>query len=144
MTNKIKHLEMIQGVISRMASNSFALKGGTIALVSGIFVFASRMSNFQYFLVALIPVVFFWILDSYYLQLERKYRKLYDFVRKIESDEGIDFDMNYQKVCVDIEDSKTLCFGNCVLSRSEILFYVPLLLIVFVVSICVSLEFSLW
>jgi len=37
MENKIKHLEMIQGVINRMASNSFALKGWAVTLVSGIF-----------------------------------------------------------------------------------------------------------
>lgn len=28
MENKLKHLEMIQGIINRMASNSFALKVG--------------------------------------------------------------------------------------------------------------------
>lgn len=30
MDNKIKHLEMIQGVINRMAKNSFMLKDGQL------------------------------------------------------------------------------------------------------------------
>jgi hypothetical protein len=34
MGDKIKHLEMIQAVISRLANNSFLLKGWSITLVS--------------------------------------------------------------------------------------------------------------
>ena len=41
MDKKINHLQMIQGVISRMASNSFALKGWAVTLVAGIFALAS-------------------------------------------------------------------------------------------------------
>ena len=37
MENKLKHLQMIQGIINRMASNSFALKGWSVTLVAGIF-----------------------------------------------------------------------------------------------------------
>ncbi|MDL2261683.1 hypothetical protein LJC08_05590 [Methanimicrococcus sp. OttesenSCG-928-J09] len=132
--NQIKYLEMIQAIINRMASNSFALKAGTVALVSGIFVFASRMPNFQYFFVALIPIIFFWILDSYYLQLERKYRELYNYARKIKTGDEIDFNMDYHKVCIDIEDSSKLFFFNCFFSKSEIFFYIPLFLIVMAVS----------
>lgn len=32
MDNKLKHLELIQGVINRMASNSFKLKGWAVTL----------------------------------------------------------------------------------------------------------------
>ena len=34
MEKKIKHLEMIQGVINRMAGNSFALKGWSVTLIA--------------------------------------------------------------------------------------------------------------
>ena len=40
--NKLKHLELIQGIINRMASNSFALKGWAVTLVAGIFALASK------------------------------------------------------------------------------------------------------
>ena len=37
MENKRKHLEFIQGAITRMASNLFFLRGWTISLVAGLF-----------------------------------------------------------------------------------------------------------
>jgi len=43
--NVIKHLEMLQVVISRMAANSFILKGWTVTLVAGNFVLSSTDSG---------------------------------------------------------------------------------------------------
>ena len=63
--SKIRHLEMIQGVINRMAGNSFKLKGWAVTLVAGIFALASRDTDKLYFLIAYIPIVIFWGLDSY-------------------------------------------------------------------------------
>ena len=71
MENRIKHLELIQGIITRMAGNSFMLKGWAVTLVSGIFVLASKDTDKLYFLVAYLPVLIFWGLDSYYLLQER-------------------------------------------------------------------------
>ena len=51
MENKLKHLEMIQGIINRMASNSFALKGWSVTLVAGIFALSSKDANEIYFLI---------------------------------------------------------------------------------------------
>ena len=50
MDNKINHLEMIQGVINRMASNSFMLKGWAVTLAAGIFALASKDADKMYFL----------------------------------------------------------------------------------------------
>ena len=36
MDKKLKHLELVQSVINRMASNSFMLKGWAVTLVAGI------------------------------------------------------------------------------------------------------------
>ena len=38
---KLKHLEFIQGIITRMANNSFMLKGWAVTLVAGIFALSS-------------------------------------------------------------------------------------------------------
>lgn len=81
MEKKLKHLEMIQAVINRMANNSFMLKGWTVTLVAGIFALASKDADKMYFLIAYIPLIIFWGLDSYYLLQERLYRSLYDKVR---------------------------------------------------------------
>jgi len=37
MEKKLKHLEMLQGVINRMANNSFLLKGWSVVLISALF-----------------------------------------------------------------------------------------------------------
>ncbi|WP_373482985.1 hypothetical protein [Acetobacterium sp.] len=46
MENKTKHLEMIQSVISRMAGNSFTLKGWAVTLIAGIFALSETVNNF--------------------------------------------------------------------------------------------------
>ena len=78
---RIKHLEMIQGVINRLAGNSFAIKGWSITLASALIAIAVDKSDGRFTLVALLPVMAFWILDGYFLWQERLFRKLYDAVR---------------------------------------------------------------
>ena len=94
--SKIRHLEMIQGVINRMAANSFKLKGWAVTLVSGIFALASRDTDKLYFLIAYIPIVIFWGLDSYYLLQERLFRSLYNKVRLLDEND-INFSMKATK-----------------------------------------------
>ena len=125
MDKKIKHLEMIQEVIKRMASNSFFLKGWSITLVAGIFALAAKDSNQKFFLIAYFPLIVFWILDTYYLQQERKYRNLYDKVRCIK-EEKVDFSMN---ITQDLINEKTGYF-NCFLSLSEGIFYFPTIVLI--------------
>jgi hypothetical protein len=93
MDNKRKHLEIIQNVIDRMAANSFLLKGWTVTLVSAIFVLSQKDTDGAYLLVAVLPIVAFWMLDGFFLRQERLFRKLYDQVRVLSEDQ-IDFSMN--------------------------------------------------
>lgn len=60
MEKKLKHLEMIQNIINRMANNSFLLKGWAVTLVAGIFALSNKEADKIYFLVAYIPVLVFW------------------------------------------------------------------------------------
>lgn len=53
---KIRHLEMIQDIINRMAQNSFALKGWAVTLISGILILSAKDSNLLFFLLAYIPM----------------------------------------------------------------------------------------
>ncbi len=76
----IAHLPLIQGVINRMGNNSFLIKGWTVTLVAAIFALAATGTNQHFILVALIPIIVFWFLDSYYLKQERLYRELYNDV----------------------------------------------------------------
>ena len=78
----IKHLELIQGVVDRLANNSFAFKAWAIVLVAAVFAFAAGDGNPIFLPIALIPALAFWGLDATYLRQERLFRALYDAVRK--------------------------------------------------------------
>ena len=79
-SEKIKHLEFIQNVISRMNTNSFQIKGWSIVIASALLaIYASTKDNY-FFLVAVFPTLMFWFLDAYYLNQERKFRGLYNDV----------------------------------------------------------------
>ncbi|AIF68432.1 hypothetical protein GZ22_18590 (plasmid) [Terribacillus saccharophilus] len=119
--SKIRYLEMIQNVINRMASNSFLLKGWTVTIVAGLFVFANtREMDSNYILIGLIPAIFFWILDGFFIHQEKLFRKLYEHVTTI-NDSGIDFSMDTSPF---IEDVKN--WFKCIISKTLLIFYLPI------------------
>ena len=79
-----QHLSFIQGVINRMNSNSFSMKGWMVAIVSALCaVYASNpnsCSAYIYFIAAIIADLLFCFLDAYYLKMEKEYRNLYNRV----------------------------------------------------------------
>ena len=92
--NRLAHLEMIQGVINRLSTNSFLLKGWSVILLSAILALASSSDGTTEVLaIGYLPIVTLWLLDAYFLRQERLFRALYDRVRLTEPD-AIDFDMN--------------------------------------------------
>lgn len=78
--SKVKHLELIQNIVSRMNGNSFQIKSWTITLVSAMFAIYATNQNSYFILVSAFPTIVFWFLDAYYLQQERKFRGLYNDV----------------------------------------------------------------
>ena len=127
--NKRKHLEMIQGIINRMAGNLFYLRGWTITLVPGLFAFStSQGASKGYFWLAYLLLLIFWILDGYFLSQERLFRSLYDDVRQRSEDE-IDFSMRTDKYK---KSWKSRPYG-AMFSSTLLWFYVPLALAMLVV-----------
>ena len=72
-----KHLEINQGVISRMAENSRSCKVWCVTLVAAVLVLVARTGQPQHALIALAPTALFFVLDAYYLSLERGFRRSY-------------------------------------------------------------------
>ena len=72
-----KHLALVQGVVNRLAGNSFALKGWSVTLVSALLALAAKDADPRLVLVALLPALTFWGLDGYFLAQERLFRRLY-------------------------------------------------------------------
>ena len=118
-------MEIIQSTISRMASNSFALKGWAVTLVAGIFVLASKDADKTYFLIAYVPIIVFWALDAYYLLQERLFRALYNLVINLEEDE-INFSMDISSKEF---HAKRNNYFDCLISKTGLWFYIPLALI---------------
>ncbi len=132
MEKKLKHLEFIQNVITRMNSNSFLIKGWTITLVSALFALAAKDSNLKFVMVSYIAIPVFWILDGFFIAVEKRYRELYNEVAG--KDKGnIDFKMDASKFN---KDDATWLSG--IFSKTLIPFYgisvATTLLVMFLIS----------
>jgi hypothetical protein len=121
MDNKIKHLEMIQQIIDRMAKNSFSLKGWTVTLISGILFLSTKSEMKSSLFIVYIPIIGFWTLDGYYLQQERIFRAIYDVVRT--SDNDFKFSINPKEI---LKHHKKNKWKSCILSKTECIFYIPI------------------
>ena len=77
---KLKHLEFIQNIITRMNTNSFQIKEWTVTIASAMLAIYAATKNSYFMLVGIFPTCVFWFLDTYYLTQERKFRGLYDDV----------------------------------------------------------------
>lgn len=87
-------MDYIQSAISRMASNSFYLKGWNVTIIAAIVALSFKESDWRIYACALVLNVVFWFLDAYYLMQEKLFRELYDKVSKISDDSLVDFSMN--------------------------------------------------
>lgn len=89
-----KHLEIMQGVIQRMADNSRSCKVWCVTLVSAILVLVARTGKPEHALIALAPTVLFYVLDAYYLALERGFRRSHErFVCKLHKERITESDL---------------------------------------------------
>ena len=126
MEAKLKHLEFIQGVINRMASNSFQLKGWIVVLVSALLVLGVREDRSELVFISVLPVLVFWALDAYFLRQERLYRALYGHVRTLEPAD-INFSMDTSTF-----RCRRLAWPAAVFSKTLIFFYGAVAIAVFV------------
>lgn len=130
MTDKIteeswhKHLEFIQNVVTRMAQNSYLLKGWTVTLVAATFALSLSVTNILLLAVALLPTIAFAILDAYYLRQERLFRTLYDKVRR-NPDSVEAFSLNTSPYSRNVDSIERIIF-----SVSICPFYIPIALLI--------------
>ena len=117
--SRIRYLEAIQRVIDRLSNTSFILKGWAVSLVAGLMALAASGTNQGYVLIAYIPTVVFWLLDAYFLMMERQYRDLFkenaDLSQKLEF-----FSIERQKGDIDL-------YTRSFFSITMLLTYIPLI-----------------
>lgn len=87
-----QYLQMMQDNIARMANNSANCKTWMVTLVAGLCAIGCSISKLNgWIFLTIIPVVVFWYLDTFYLNLERKMRnRELDFIHKMKNDYGFD------------------------------------------------------
>lgn len=123
------HLQMLQAVITRMAGNSFLIKGWTLTIVAAVFALAIDGKQPSLAVVALLPAVGFWLLDSYYLRQERLFRALYDRVRGTAQD-AVDFSMDTAPFQPAVQG-----LLRTALSKTEAGFHGPIVLVVIILAL---------
>ncbi len=142
-TQKMEYLKLIQDVITRMANNSFALKGWAITLVVGLFgISVVNNAGIGFYCIIYIPIITFWFLDTYYLRQERLFRGLYNRVRKM--DESALKEAQYTMVPPLKRDDdfkhKDYNFIRVLISKTEAGLYVPLLGVLTLVILILSIQ----
>jgi hypothetical protein len=132
MDKKHAHLEMIQGIVNRLSTDSFLLKGWTVVLVSALFALAGGQGKPYFVYLAYFPAIAFWVLDAYFLWQERLFRALYDHVRKLK-EEDIDFSMDTSTV-----GSRVKPWSNVILSKTLLIFHGTVLGSIIIVMLLVK------
>ena len=117
---KIKYLEFIQNIVTRMNQNSFMIKGWTVAIVSALLALYADKENELFILISIFPVSIFMFLDSYYLWQERKFRHLYSKVLDEDEAQKVKlFSMNKNVG----NDCYKICYFKALFSVTAVGFY---------------------
>lgn len=71
----LAYIEQLQGIISRMAANSANCKVSAVAVIAAVLAL-SDYNGTERCLIASIPTFLFLLTDSYYLGLERRFKRI--------------------------------------------------------------------
>ena len=131
-----KEIDLIQGVIARMANNSFLLKGWLVSLIVVVLALTKDtimdVQSIYFVVILLLPVIVFWYLDAFFLHKEKCYRKLYDWV--IENRKNADnylFDLNYTRFEKQVGGIFRIMFSKTLFVFYGLFFIILLLLIIY-------------
>lgn len=102
-----KHLEFIQNIITRMNSNSFTIKGWAVTIVAALLAVFASTKNVAFLAVSILPIFIFWWLDAKYLQMERKYRSLFNAVASKSQNISL-YDLDANKQFINNEEKNNL------------------------------------
>jgi hypothetical protein len=75
-----KHLELVSAIVGRMAGASSASKGWSITIAGAAFGVAVVRDSWYLFLLGIVALVVFGIIDGLYLHNEKRFRDLYDAI----------------------------------------------------------------
>ena len=132
------YLGFIQSVITRMGQNSFQSKSWCITIVAALAAILFNNSKDEQQsspcvvgMVGILSVLLFWLLDSYYLYLERGYRQLYKIAAGlVEGQTCAPYDMEIPK-----EWLRGGRYVRAVFSKSVFPFYLAIIIAMVIIMI---------
>lgn len=131
--NLHKEIDLIQSCITRMANNSFLLKGWfiSIAVISfGLLVGDENNYLFAGIILAIIAIIF-WSLDAFFLKMETFYRWKYNWVIKVrrEGNSNFMYDLNpYNREMWQKAKKRKLCLIRYMFTKTLWPLYLPVFL----------------
>lgn len=131
-----KEIDLIQACITRMAQNSFMIKGWFVSIYAVILALLPEKVNMFLLCIALVAVnMIFWYLDGFFLRTEKIYRKIYDWVLEVrpQNNRELMYQLNPGKFNGKIEKVESV--GEAMWSKTLRWFYLIPLVIVIIVFI---------
>lgn len=128
-----KEIDLIQNCIQRMSNNSFLIKGWLITIIAGVVTLSHENMNVSIFLILVFATIIFWGLDAFFLQTEKKYRKMYTWMleqRKLNSRE-LQYDLEPKRFDNQVESVFKIMFSPTLAG-----FYLCVLIAVIFVAVC--------
>lgn len=88
----LAHIKMLQSIVCRMSNNSANCKSWTVTVVVAMLVLlADKASSMQNVNLCLVPIILFYLIDCYYLGLERLcIQSQMNFIRKVHAGDFVD------------------------------------------------------
>lgn len=138
--NEAQHRLFVHNIINRLNNNSFHIKAIMIT-IAGAFLAIYGSTSKEIFIVVPCPLIFiFWLLDSYYLQQEKKFRGIYndicDLVPKKKKKTTKLFEINPK-----IYKGWKYSFFKSMFSSSLVLLYLALILLLLLIYLLLKNNF---
>jgi len=110
-----KEIDLIQSCITRMAQNSFMIKGWFVSIYAVILALLPEKINLLLLCIALTAVnLIFWYLDGFFLRTEKVYRKIYDWVLEMrpQNNRELMYQLNLVNATIiaTLKKRKSFCF----------------------------------
>jgi hypothetical protein len=115
---ELETIGTIQHIINRMATNSFIIKGWTVAVLGIILLLNGTRYQAS---IAVFALLVFWYLDAYFLRQKKMYRVLYDEIVENKLNIGDEFfDIRTARYEAGIEVPRS---SKLMLSKTLLIFY---------------------
>lgn len=130
------HISMLQGIINRMANNSANCKTWTVTLVTAMLVLLlEKKIKLPNPWISLIPVVLLYLLDCYYLCLERITISVQNtFLGSLSKESEEYIDLLYKVGGLGLRRTRLRGMIKALISLSTLPFYILVAMIVFYLS----------